>query len=153
MILTLDTPTTSSGIYRAQKIAAEYRQYAQAQDTFISRVVNGMAVEDTIRDIRSVALAETDEDRPDEAVIARAEAILRKANQHDPIYLEASEIEGFEGDLLIHWATEQKRLTLVSPKQPDQNLRLYRRMANGWTEHVPNPSPADIVTAIKWVLQ
>ena len=151
IILQLNEPVATSGIWNVTPPAV-YRQFIKTEDASIAHVLSAMAVEDTVTTILSVVAAESEEDRPTSAVVERAVALLRAAQIVEPIYLRASEVEGFEGDLLIHWRTPQKRVTLVAPKQSDQSVRLHKRRASGWSEFANAPSPADMVSALKWLL-
>lgn len=119
----------------------------------MSLVINSSAIPITIAEITRTVEAEAPEDRPSDPVVQRAIQLLEEAHAQTSVYLAASEVEGFEGDLFIHWKTPKKRMTIISPRQPESALRLYKKLSTGWSQLIQNPSPADVTAGLAWVLE
>ena len=132
---------------------AYYAEVSGSMESVVSGILSACAVPNTLADINEVVVSAPPEDRLIEETTLRAKHLLEEANAIAPIYLAASEVESFEGDLLIHWTTTNKRLTLISPREQDRPLKLYRRIANGWSELTPNPVANDLSSALLWVMQ
>jgi hypothetical protein len=142
-MLDIDSPTASVSV----------GPIFSASESLVSGVLSAWAVPSTIAEIDQVIAADSAEDRPSEETIRRVELLLKESHAHFPVYLAASEVESFEGALLIHWTTLNKRLTIISPRELDRPLKLYKRVASGWSQLTPNPSPVDLTAALQWVMQ
>jgi hypothetical protein len=66
-----------------------------------------------------------------------------------------ADCEAFEGDLLIHWRSADRGITLICPSDSDRQPKLYREeLRDGKllkSEIMPDPRASDIALAIKWV--
>lgn len=154
-MLSIIAPTavaiSGQAIHRAT--SAYYAQVSPAADSLISGILSACAVPSTIAEIDKVVASDPVEDRPTEETIRRAKHFLEEAHVHSPVYLTASEVESFEGDLLIHWTTPNKRIAIISPHQQNQPLKLYKTISSGWSNLMSNPSPVDLNLALQWVMQ
>lgn len=133
-------------------LPAEYREFTPAQGHSITLILSGSAKDSTIEDINETVAVESPEDRPSDEVVGRAKELLNTAQRYAPIYLAASDVECFEGDLHVHWVTAKKRMTIISSRR-GQPIRLYKTIAGGLAQVIQNPSAADVTLALQWVLQ
>jgi hypothetical protein len=130
-----------------------YRRFTQTENPIAVLVMSSAALAMTKHDIRTVVDTELEEDRPDREAVECTFQLLEAANNIEPIYQSASDVENFEKDLFVHWATPKKRITLISPSQAEQGLRLYRRTHTGWSQLTQHTTAADLRAALRWVLQ
>lgn len=150
-MLSLVGPNVAQGSISAP--AAAYAEFILPKDTLVEAVLSSSALPLTIAQIRRVAASEPPEDRPPEVAVQRAVRLLEETHASAAIYLAASDIESFEGDLFIHWTSAKKRITIISPHQQNGSVRLYKKIGTEWSQLMLNPSPVDVASALKWVLQ
>jgi len=66
-----------------------------------------------------------------------------------------SDIEAFEGDLLVHWRSSDRWITLICPSGRERKTKLYREELNEAkllkSETIIEPQASDIAEAIRWV--
>ena len=115
--------------------------------------LSSIAVPTTIARMERIAETDPLEDRPTGNVVLRLTTLLAESHAHAAIFIGASEVESFEGDLLVHWQSSGKRVTIISPRQEEQPLRLYRKLSTGWSQLMQDPSPTDVTAALQWSLQ
>jgi hypothetical protein len=120
--------------------------------TLFSVVISLAAVSEIKSEIDSVIETDPPEDKPLRVVGEAAVEMIEAADSHSPIFLTASEIESFEGNLLVHWEVRNKRLTLIA-SGPDGRTKLYKKAASNLSEIIPNPSPIDLSDALTWIMQ
>jgi hypothetical protein len=129
-----------------------YHEIAQADTCQFSFVISLSAAAETIAEVNGIIETEPPEDRPTRAVSESAIKMIRNADECSLMYLAASEIESFEGDLLVHWAIREKRVTLIA-SGPDGRVKLYKRGKSNLSELIPNPTAIDLVSALTSLMQ
>lgn len=131
---------------------AHYHEISETETALFTVVISLTATSEITSEIKNVIETEPPEDRPMEAVSQSAIEMIKAADKHSLVYLTASEIESFEGSLLVHWTVQNKRVTLIS-SGPDGHVKLYKKGPSNLSELIPNPSPGDLSTALNWVMQ
>jgi hypothetical protein len=131
---------------------AHYYEISEADTEHFSLIINLSAASETTTEIDSMFRSEPLEDRPTKAVAEAAIRMIWDADTCSPMYLAASEIESFEGDLLVHWTIRGKRVTLIS-SNPDGHVKLYKSGSSHLSELIPNPSAKDLVIALNSLMQ
>jgi hypothetical protein len=129
-----------------------YHEIAQTDTCPVSFVISLSAASETIAEVNSILETEPPEDRPTKAVSDSAIKMIRTADECSLMYLAASEIESFEGDLLVHWTIRDKRVTLIV-SGPDGRIKLYKRGKSNLSELIPNPAAIDLVSALTSLMQ
>ena len=116
-----------------------------------SVLLNLSAAEATLSEIDQTLKSEPSEDKPTAEIVSAAKAMIMGAAEPVPFFLAASEVEGFEGRLLVHWTLAAKRVTLIA-SGPEVRMKLYKKTHPTLSELIPNPSPADLHSALTWIL-
>jgi hypothetical protein len=66
-----------------------------------------------------------------------------------------ADLEAFDGDLLIHWRSPDRSMTLICPAGPDRKAKLYREELSPGaavkSDITAEPRASDIARAIRWV--
>lgn len=148
--IALISPLSSQGQI-APSSAIHQGELAFAQEMLLSW--GPTAVASTLAAIDRVVDTEDAEDRPSEYAKRRIVHLLAEAQNVSRIYIAASDVEGFEGSLLVHWTAHGKRVVLISPRSEDKPPSLYRKVADGWSELMQDPTPTDLAASLAWVLQ
>jgi hypothetical protein len=130
---------------------AHYYNIASENTSLFCLIVSLSAASETISEIERTIESEPTEDRPVQPVAEAAIKIIKDADAHSLIFLPASEIESFEGSLLVHWELRQKRVTLIAG--PGAYLKLYKKGNSSLSELIPNPTPVELTAAIHSVMQ
>jgi hypothetical protein len=129
-----------------------YHEISETDTTLFAVVISLTAASEIESEIKSAIETEPPEDRPLEVVGEAAIGMIKAADKHSLVYLTASEIESFEGSLLVHWTVQNKRVTLIS-SGPDGHIKLYKKGTSNLSELIPNPSASDLSTALTWIMQ
>jgi hypothetical protein len=96
------------------------------------------------------------EDTPTAHARDSVKRMLSAAQTYGPIYLGANTVEGFEGDLLIHWDTLTRSVVLISPAIATKASQVYTETLSGnhpvRSALLKNASPFDLWKSLKWLL-
>jgi hypothetical protein len=102
---------------------------------------------------RSAADAELD--FPSHHAMATARSLCFDVDRILRSIVSFTDVEAFEGDLLIHWRSADRWTTLICPSGPDRKAKLYREeLREGKLLHsdfAVGPRASDIASAIRWV--
>lgn len=131
---------------------AHYHEISDTDTTLFSVVISLAAASEITAEINSVIETEPSEDRPSGIVGEAAIEMINTADRLSLVFLKASEIESFEGSLLVHWTVRNKRVTLIA-SGPDGHIKLYKKHTTNLSELIPNPSATDLSTALNWIMQ
>jgi hypothetical protein len=85
----------------------------------------------TIKQLAAAAEGESAEDRPTSYALQRAEELLTRLQPKLANSVAPTLIEGFEGDLLLHWEFSGRGVVLTFPAWADRPIRLYVEQLNG----------------------
>lgn len=95
------------------------------------------------------------EDFPSKHALGIARSLCADLDRILPKVVSFSDIEAFEGDLLLHWRSESRAVTLICPADATRRVKLYRELLeNGRavkTDIAPNPRVSDLAREIQWV--
>lgn len=113
------------------------------------------ALEYAMKQIADDIESEPEEDRPTPFALESATRLLREAQSLSFNAIAPSSVEGFEGDLILHWELEDRGAALVFPAWANKPVRLYREeLAQGipvQTELQDDPTGSDIVNLMTWL--
>jgi|ERR1019366_2248244 hypothetical protein len=94
-------------------------------------------------------------DFPSSHAMGIARSLCRDVDRIAGKIVSFSDLEAFEGDLLIHWRSADRSITLICPAGADRQAKLYREeLRDGRffrSDIKPEPRASDIALAIKWV--
>lgn len=113
------------------------------------------ALEYALKQVSEEIQAEPNEDKPTPFALETATKLLRSAQQLNPNSVAPGSIEGFEGDLILHWELGDRGAALVFPAWANKPVRLYREvLADGIpvrTELQDDPTGADVAGLMAWL--
>jgi hypothetical protein len=128
-----------------------YHEISETDAALFSVVISLTAAAEINSEINDVIEAEPPEDRPLGVVSEGVIKMIKDADEYSLVFLTASEIESFEGNLLIHWVIREKRVTLIGG--PDGHIKLYKKGNANLSELIPNPSARDLSIALNQIMQ
>ena len=95
------------------------------------------------------------EDFPSKHALGIARSLCADLDRILPKVVSFSDLEAFEGDLLLHWRSESRSVTLICPADSMRPAKLYReQLDNGRTtktDIAPGPRVSDLAREIQWV--
>lgn len=96
-------------------------------------------------------------DKPSEHAVMQALLLVREVEEISPSAPAATDIEGFEGDVLLHWNFGPRSISLVCPADRNRSIKLYKETVvdgRAATTGLINSPSASIVTAnLRWIRQ
>jgi hypothetical protein len=95
------------------------------------------------------------DDFPSKHALGIARSLCADLDRILPRVISFSDLEAFEGDLLLHWRSDSRSVTVICPANSMRPAKLFReQLDNGRTAktHIaPNPRASDLAKAIQWV--
>ncbi len=99
--------------------------------------------------------ATTDPDFPSQHAVKTARTLCYDVDRIVGAIVSFSDAEAFEGDLLIHWRSPNRGITLICPADSGREPKLYREEVSDGrvlsSDIMPNPRASDVAREIKWV--
>jgi hypothetical protein len=96
-----------------------------------------------------------DADFPSRYALSTARSLLSDVDRIFGLTASFSDLDSFEGDLLIHWRSGNAGIALICPSDSTRVAKVYReRVENDAAVEsvlIENPRPSDIVGLIKWI--
>ena len=100
-------------------------------------------------------LTSSGEDFPSKHALRAARSLCADLDRILPKVVSFSDLEAFEGDLLLHWRSESRGVTLICPADSSRRTKLYReqmeRGRGSKTDITPDPRASDLAREIQWV--
>jgi len=97
------------------------------------------------------------EDTPSAHARDMAKRMLSEAQTYGPVYLGATTVEGFEGDLLLHWDTPTRSIVLICPSSSAKPPQIYSETLSGKhsadSNLLKDASPFDLWKSLEWILK
>jgi hypothetical protein len=95
------------------------------------------------------------EDFPSKHALGIAKSLCADLDRILPRVVSFSDLEAFEGDLLLHWRSESRSVTLICPADSTRRRKLYREQLDDRlikeTDIAPSPRASDLAREIQWV--
>jgi hypothetical protein len=94
-------------------------------------------------------------DFPSEHALQIGRVLCADLDRILPRVVSFTDLEAFEGDLLIHWRSETRSVTLICPADSTRKAKLYREEHDGnhtlKSDISPDPRASDVAREIQWV--
>lgn len=113
------------------------------------------ALDYALKQISEEMASEPEEDKPTPFALETASRLLKSAQQLSCNAVAPNSIEGFEGDLILHWELGDRGAALVFPAWANKPVRLYREVL---AEGIPvntalqdDPTGMDVASLMAWL--
>ncbi len=144
-----------SSIIHTAEIEGTPRLLTQVEAFGWSLTAGPCALKYALKQIETSIESEPAEDRPTHFALEAARQLLEDAQRFTANAVAPSSIEGFEGDLILHWEVGDRGFALVFPAWADKPVRLYREvLADGVpveTSLRDDPSDMDVAEMMAWL--
>jgi len=109
----------------------------------------------TFPEILRPDIMKRDGDFPTRHALDTARSLCSNLDRILPNVVSFSDLEAFEGDLLLHWRSDSRSVTLICPSDSTRRTKLYREQVQTGgslkTDIAPDPRASDLAREIKWV--
>ena len=145
-----------SSVIHAAALEGTPTMLRQAETVGWSLTAGPNALAYALTQVETGVESEPAEDRPTPFALEAARQLLEDAQRFTANAVAPTSIEGFEGDLILHWEVGARGAALVFPAWADRPVRLYREVLD---DGVPvetalqnDPSDMDIAVMMAWLL-